>query len=66
MENSEIRKAAVESARQVIVKAGTRLLTDRQSIAALVEGIAHLRRAGKKVLLVSSGAVGMGIKNSYC
>lgn len=62
MENLEIRKAAVESARQVIVKAGTRLLTDRQSIAALVEGIAHLRQAGKKVLLVSSGAVGMGME----
>ena len=62
MENSEIRKTAVESARQVIVKAGTRLLTDRQSIAALVEGIAHLRQAGKKVLLVSSGAVGMGME----
>ena len=62
MENLEIRRTAVESARQIIVKAGTRLLTDRHSIAALVEGIAHLRQAGKKVLLVSSGAVGMGME----
>ena len=62
MENLETRKTAVESARQIIVKAGTRLLTDRESIAALVEGIAHLRKAGKKVLLVSSGAVGMGME----
>lgn len=62
MENLEIRRAAVDSARQIIVKAGTRLLTNRESIAALVEGIAHLRKAGKKVLLVSSGAVGMGME----
>ena len=62
MENQEIRKKAVDSARQVIVKAGTRLLTSRESIAELVSGIALLRRAGKKVLLVSSGAVGMGME----
>lgn len=62
MENSEIRKTIVDSAKQVIVKAGTRLLTDRNSIAALVSGIARLREAGKKVLLVSSGAVGMGME----
>ena len=62
MESQEIRKWAVDSARQVIVKAGTRLLTSRESIAELVSGIAQLRRAGKKVLLVSSGAVGMGME----
>ena len=62
MENREIRKGAVDSARQIIVKAGTRLLTSRESIAELVSGIALLRRAGKKVLLVSSGAVGMGME----
>lgn len=62
MENRAIRKGAVDSARQIIVKAGTRLLTSRESIAELVSGIALLRQAGKKVLLVSSGAVGMGME----
>jgi len=61
-ENQSIRKRTVESAHQIIVKAGTRLLTSRESIAALVSGIAALRQAGKKVLLVSSGAVGMGME----
>ena len=37
MENQEIRKKAVDSARQVIVKAGTRLLTSRESIAELAQ-----------------------------
>ena len=54
MENREIRKGAVDSARQIIVKAGTRLLTSRESIAELVSGIAQLRRAGKQVLLMNN------------
>lgn len=56
------RKAAVQAAKKIIVKAGTRLLIDRQSIARLVSGIARLRQAGHQVLLVSSGAVGMGME----
>ena len=53
---------AVSSAQQIIVKAGTRLLIDRKSIARMVSGIAKLREAGYQVLLVSSGAVGMGME----
>ncbi len=57
-----IRKEVFDASRQVIVKAGTRLLIDRKSIAALVAGIAVLRGTGKKVLLVTSGAVGRGME----
>ena len=63
MEQVDQRAAAICAARKIIVKAGTRLLIDRASIAALVAGIAELRRAGKQVLLVSSGAVGMGMES---
>jgi len=62
MEHLNARAAAIRSAHKIIVKAGTRLLIDRDRIAALVDGIAALREAGKQVLLVSSGAVGMGME----
>ena len=62
MEHLNARAEAIGSAQKVIVKAGTRLLIDRDRIAALVSGIAAFRAAGKQVLLVSSGAVGMGME----
>ena len=62
MEHSNVRADAIGSARKIIVKAGTRLLIGRERIAALVDGIAAIRAAGKRVLLVSSGAVGMGME----
>ncbi len=62
MTDNSSRMAAVNSARQMIVKAGTRLLIDRKSIARLVSGIAAVRASGRRVLLVSSGAVGMGME----
>ena len=60
--NIASRREAVHAARQIIVKAGTRLLIDRKSIARLVDGIALLRENGHRVLLVTSGAVGMGME----
>ena len=60
--NIALRREAVAAARQIIVKAGTRLLIDRKSIAKLVDGIALLRERGHRVLLVTSGAVGMGME----
>ncbi len=57
-----IRKEIIKQAKQIIVKAGSRLLVDREAIAQLVEGIALLRNNGSRVLLVSSGAVGMGMR----
>ena len=62
MTEKNIRLDAVFPARQIIVKAGTRLLIDRASIARLVSGIAALRKSGRQVLLVTSGAVGMGME----
>lgn len=61
-DNLAVRRELWTHAHQVIVKAGTRLLTSQQAIAELVSGIAALRAHGCRVLLVSSGAVGMGMK----
>ncbi len=56
----------VAAARRIVLKLGTRVLTHVDGSLALtrlfavVEAAAGLRRAGKEVLLVSSGAVGLG------
>ncbi len=57
-----MRKSILKNCHDIIIKAGTRLLTDEKRIEELVEGIAGLRDSGHRVLLVSSGAVGMGMK----
>ncbi len=56
------RKKVVDSCRRVVVKAGTRLLTDPEAMPVLVEQIAAIRKSGRQVILVSSGAVGTGMK----
>jgi len=59
-------RPAVAAAERVVVKAGTRVLTDgegRPALArlyALVEAVAQRVRAGREVIVVSSGAVGVG------
>ncbi|SDN09409.1 glutamate 5-kinase [Halogranum gelatinilyticum] len=61
----ETRRLAAE-ADLVVVKAGTNSLTDEQSnlddskVNKLVDDVMDLRQQGKRVLLVSSGAVGAG------
>jgi hypothetical protein len=60
--NRDIRKKLVKSCRRVVVKAGTRLLTDPAMVARLVEQIKKIRDTGRQVILVSSGAVGTGMK----
>jgi glutamate 5-kinase len=62
MDNVKIRKKIIEETKQVVIKVGTRLLTDEKMISVLISQIAQLREKGYKVLLVSSGAVGIGIK----
>ncbi len=53
--------------RRVVIKLGTRVLTqgsnqiDTRRIASLSQQIAHLKAQGKEVLVVSSGAVGLGM-----
>ena len=61
-DNTLIRKDVINNCKQIVVKAGTRLLTDTTMIATLISQIALLRKSGYKVMLVSSGAVGVGMK----
>ena len=64
---SEFR-ARIASAHRVVVKIGTNVLMRDDGSAAvgliygLVESIVNVRRQGREVLLVSSGAIGMGKK----
>src|SRR5438874_2303156 len=62
-----IRQEVVALANTVVVKVGTNVLAgadgrlDRGRIQALVEQLLRMRSAGKKVVLVSSGAIGAGV-----
>lgn len=58
----QARKQILKSCRRVVLKVGTRLLADRTAIARLVTQIHALRESGRQVILVSSGAVGMGMR----
>ena len=59
-------RAALRTARRVVVKAGTSIVTNADGrpsltrLGAITEQIAELVRLGKQVIFVSSGAVGMG------
>jgi glutamate 5-kinase len=61
------RKALRESHR-LVVKVGTHVVTTEESelavgrVTNLVEGLAAERKAGRDVILVTSGAVGMGMR----
>lgn len=62
----EDRQALVKNARRIVIKLGTAvLMKDEGGIAlsrfySFVEGIAGLVKSGKEVLLVTSGAIGLG------
>src|SRR4051812_18892065 len=64
---SEARKHLAD-AHRIVVKVGTHVVThDGVELAlgrimGIVEGLARLRQAGREILLVSSGAVGMGMR----
>lgn len=57
----------IKLSKRVVVKVGTRILTDQNGklnliyIEKVIKQIADLRAQGKEVLLVSSGAIGAGI-----
>ncbi|MCB9745058.1 MAG: glutamate 5-kinase [Alphaproteobacteria bacterium] len=59
-------RSSLAEARRVVLKSGTRVLTDDHGrlalsrLFAVVEAAAALARAGRQPLLVSSGAVGLG------
>jgi glutamate 5-kinase len=56
----------IAAARRIIIKLGTHVITHPESglalgrLCSLVEGVAAVHRGGREVVLVSSGAVGMG------
>jgi len=60
-------KPALESARRVVVKLGTGVLTsgdgamDARRVSAICEGLERLRARGIQVIVVSSGAIGLGM-----
>ena len=58
-----LRQQAISKTSRVVIKVGTRLLTDMSKIPLLMEQIHNLRVRGYKVILVSSGAVGIGMKS---
>ena len=60
--NIQRREQIIKDAKQIVIKVGTRLLTDSSLIPAIIRQIAVLRENGYRVMLVSSGAVGVGMK----
>ncbi|HJT78422.1 MAG TPA: glutamate 5-kinase [Gemmataceae bacterium] len=62
-----VRQEVIALAHTVVVKVGTNVLTgpdgvlDPERVQALADQVARLRQAGRKVALVSSGAIGAGI-----
>jgi glutamate 5-kinase len=56
------REYIVKNCKNIVVKVGTRLLTDSGRIPILISQIAALRERGYRIILVSSGAVGIGMK----
>lgn len=61
-ENIAQRDKIIKSAKRIVIKVGTRLLTDNSLIPPLVKQIADLKAKGFHVILISSGAVGIGMK----
>jgi glutamate 5-kinase len=64
--SQSIEREVVGRARRVVVKLGTAVLVGEQGgvaldrLQAFAEAIAALRRSGRDVILVSSGAIGLG------
>jgi len=62
-----VHRDILKSAARIVVKLGTGVLTDSQKLIdpaqleQLVAQMAALRKAGKEVVLVTSGAVGAGM-----
>ncbi len=67
MPSSKLREQLVNSARKVVIKIGTQVLTDEQGKldVNLIRSIANqshkLIESGRKIVIVSSGAIGAGM-----
>jgi glutamate 5-kinase len=63
---AEERKRLLRAARRIIIKVGTSTVTaedgalSKERVVPIVEGIAGMLEEGRQVVLVSSGAVGLG------
>ena len=59
-------RGKLQSARRIVIKLGTSTVTDAEGgvcaerVEPIARGISHLMEAGRQVMLVSSGAVGLG------
>ncbi len=68
MTQEQSPRAALGEVHRLVVKVGTHVVTNDDSelamgrVATLVEGLAGERKAGRDVILVTSGAVGMGMR----
>lgn len=66
-DSSQLRRQAIERAQSVVVKVGTRVLTDsegkldRRRIELLSAGLCKIADSGRQTVMVSSGAVGAGM-----
>jgi len=60
--NIKSRQKILGKCSSIVIKVGTRLLTDTAVIRPLIGQIAKIREKTPRVLLVSSGAVGLGMK----
>ena len=62
-----VRQEIVALAHTIVVKVGTNVLTgadgtlDQDRLVSLADQVQHIRRTGRKVALVSSGAIGAGM-----
>jgi glutamate 5-kinase len=62
-----VRQEVLALTRTLVVKVGTNVLTtaegtlDRRRVAGLAEQVDRIRQTGRKVVLVSSGAIGAGV-----
>jgi glutamate 5-kinase len=69
LDNSPLtRTQVIESTQRIVVKVGSRLLTDTHGepsqarIAQLIDEIHRLRQSGVEVILVTSGAIGLALQ----
>ena len=65
---SEVRRRCLGTARSIVVKLGTQLLSDKDGrldaafLTSVATQVAELRRRGVQVTIVSSGAIGAGLR----
>jgi len=60
--DSALRKIFIGKAKKIVIKVGTRLLTNTSVVSQIISQIAYLKAQKKEIILVSSGAVGLGMK----